>query len=76
VNYGESVTKAGDFMKQLPVEFTVLLDANQEAARAWRVRLLPASFVVDADGQVRHTVIGEMDWSSDAAVKAVAALVR
>jgi peroxiredoxin len=54
----------------------VLLDANQEAARAWRVRLLPASFVVDADGQVRHTVIGEMDWSSDAAVKAVAALVR
>jgi hypothetical protein len=31
------------------------------------VRLLPTSFLVGADGQVRYRVIGELDWTGDEA---------
>ena len=71
VNYGESDTRAGDFVKRAALDLTVLLDPGQEAARAWRVRVLPASFLVGPDGRVRYGVVGEIDWMSPAAVETV-----
>jgi hypothetical protein len=53
------------------VDFPVLLDRDQQAARAWRVRILPASYLVGRDGRVRASVIGELDWASAEAVQAV-----
>jgi thiol-disulfide isomerase/thioredoxin len=75
VNYGEAPARVEAFLRDVPVDGPVLLDAGQEAARAWRVRLLPASFVVGPDGRPRHGVLGELDWGSDAAVHAVASLL-
>lgn len=46
--------------------------AWHEAVTASRVRTLPATFLVGPDGQVRYSVIGELDWSTDQVV----ALVR
>jgi thiol-disulfide isomerase/thioredoxin len=71
VNYGESGSKIESFLKRVPVQFPVLLDRNQEVSRAWRVRVLPTSFLVGADGRIRSHVIGEIDWSTDTAVAAV-----
>jgi len=65
-----------DFLKRLGVDFRVLLDPGQRAARAWRVRLLPVSFLVGADGRVRYSVIGEFDWASDDAAETVRSLLR
>lgn len=50
---------------------TALLDPNKEAAKAWRVRVLPGSFLVAPDGRLRYTVIGELDWATDTAVRKV-----
>lgn len=75
VNYGESRPKVADFARRLSLGFRVLLDPNQDAPRAWRVRVLPASFLVDADGRVRFGVIGEMDWAGADAVDAVRRLL-
>jgi thiol-disulfide isomerase/thioredoxin len=75
VNFGESGQKAGEFARRLGFDLPVLLDPGQQAARAWRVRLLPASYLVDADGRVRYSVVGELDWASDGAVDAVRRLL-
>ena len=46
VNYGEADTRASEFLKRSSLDLTVLLDPSQDASRAWRVRVLPASFLV------------------------------
>jgi cytochrome c biogenesis protein CcmG, thiol:disulfide interchange protein DsbE len=74
VNYGESDIRAGDFLKRSFLDLTVLLDPGQDASRAWRVRVLPASFLLGADGRVRYGVIGEIDWMSPPAIETVRGL--
>jgi thiol-disulfide isomerase/thioredoxin len=76
VNYGEARMRVGEFVKREALGFSVLLDPNQDASRAWRVRVLPSSFLVDAEGRVRYTVIGEMDWASQESVETVQTLLR
>jgi thiol-disulfide isomerase/thioredoxin len=75
VNYGESPSRVKDFLARERVELTALLDPGQQTARAWRVRVLPGSFLVGRDGRVRFSVIGEIDWASEEAVKVVSGLL-
>jgi thiol-disulfide isomerase/thioredoxin len=75
VNYSESVSRITSFLKQVPVDFPMLRDPRHEAIEAWRVRTLPASFVVGPDGLVRYWVVGELDWATDDAVARVRGLL-
>ena len=75
VNYGESQAKVTAFFKSTGLDFPALLDPNQEAPKAWRVRVLPASFLVGRDGRVRYSVIGEIDWTGEEAMKTVRTLL-
>jgi thiol-disulfide isomerase/thioredoxin len=75
VNLGESDARIRRFLEQVPMDFPVLLDRDGAAAKAWRARVLPASFLVGADGRVRYLVIGEYDWTQDAVRKAILALM-
>jgi thiol-disulfide isomerase/thioredoxin len=75
VNYGEAETRASEFLKRSSLDLTVLLDPSQDVSRAWRVRVLPASFLVGPDGRARYAVIGEIDWMSRAAVETVRRLL-
>jgi peroxiredoxin len=59
----------------MPVTFPVLLDRGGKTAKAWRVRVLPASFLVDPQGNVRYSVIGELDWSAREVADRVARLL-
>ena len=76
VNYGESQEKVAEFLKRVPLDLQMLLDPGQETARAWKVRILPVSFLLDAGGRVRYSVIGEIDWEGPEAVNAVRRLLR
>ncbi|MGH7347126.1 MAG: TlpA family protein disulfide reductase, partial [Candidatus Rokuibacteriota bacterium] len=76
VNYGEARARVADFVKREAIGSPVLLDPNQDAPRAWRVRLLPSSFLIGADGRVRYSVIGEIDWAHADAVEVVQSLLR
>ncbi|HEV8676756.1 MAG TPA: TlpA disulfide reductase family protein [Methylomirabilota bacterium] len=75
VNFAESPPKVREYVKSLAVDFPVVLDPNQDAAKAWRVRVLPVSFVVAADGRPRYTVVGEFDWASDEAINTLRQLL-
>jgi len=76
VNYGESRIRVSEFVKRESIGFPVLLDPNQDASKAWRVRVLPSSFLIDADGRPRYSIIGELDWTGADAVTVVQGLLR
>jgi len=76
VNYGEARARVADFANRGPIGATILLDPNQDAPRARRVRVLPSSFLIGLDGRVRYGVIGEIDWASDDAIEVVQGLLR
>jgi thiol-disulfide isomerase/thioredoxin len=75
VNYGEAAPKVREFLAREKLDFIALLDPGKDVARAWRVRVLPGSYLVDTDGTVRYGVIGEFDWASEDAVKVVRGLL-
>jgi len=75
VNYGQAAARVRDYAKNLSADVRVLLDPNQDAARAWSVRVIPSSFLIDAEGRVRYSVIGHLDWVSEEAVRTVRVLM-
>jgi thiol-disulfide isomerase/thioredoxin len=63
VNVGEGERAAGEYARSLPVRFTVLMDRDTRAARAWGARVLPATYIVGPDGRIRYSHFGELDWA-------------
>ena len=64
VDYGESPPRIREFLKKIPVRFTVLLDRDTSAATAWQVKVLPTTLVLDSEHRIRYSVIGDLEWDS------------
>ena len=76
VDVDEPEARVRAFLEKTPLQLTVVLDPGKQVTKAWNVRILPASYVIGRDGRVRYSVIGEMDWSNERAVKVINALLR
>lgn len=76
VNMAEPLSRIEKFTAAVPVGFTLLRDRDGSTAKAWRARVLPASFLVDGDGRVRYYVYGELDWASEPVLAKVRELLR
>ena len=74
VNVDEPEARIRKFLALLPLSFSVLLDYERKLARAWNVRLLPATYVVGPGGRLHYSVIGELDWSAREVADRVAEL--
>ena len=75
VNYGEGAAKIQPFLERWHIDLPVLLDRDKEAAQAWHAGGLPMTFLVDAQGRVRHSAFGECDWSIGEPLRVVEALL-
>jgi thiol-disulfide isomerase/thioredoxin len=75
VNYGEAPEKVQGFVQSTPVDFPMLLDRHTDAAKAWKVRVLPTSFVLRPDGTIRYSAVGALDWASPQIVELLTTLV-
>jgi thiol-disulfide isomerase/thioredoxin len=64
VNVGESPEDIRAFLKQVPVNFPILLDAEGEHLKPWQVFAFPTSYVVDKRGQLRLGLFGSIEWDS------------
>jgi len=64
VDYGEGIPRINEFLKTVPVRFTLLLDRDTSAATAWKVRVLPTTLVLDPEQKIRYSVIGDLEWDS------------
>jgi thiol-disulfide isomerase/thioredoxin len=76
VNLGEGRSRAERFLAEAGVVLPTLLDPERKAGKAWGVQGLPMAFLVDAEGNVRSWVFGEVDWSAGPAAVALEALVQ
>jgi len=75
VNFGEGAAKIGPFLTKLGVSLPVLLDPEKDAAAAWKAGGLPMTFLVDAQGKVRYSALGDADWSAGEFKRVVEKLV-
>ena len=75
VNLAESEPRIRRFLEQVPLDFPVLLDRDSAAAKRWRARILPASYVIGPDGAIRYWAVGELDWGEEKVRRAIAALL-
>jgi thiol-disulfide isomerase/thioredoxin len=68
VNEGESPEEIRAFLKQVPVNFPILLDAEGEHLKPWQVFAFPTSYVVDKQGRLRLGLFGSIEWDSPEAL--------
>jgi cytochrome c biogenesis protein CcmG/thiol:disulfide interchange protein DsbE len=52
------------YVARLGLTFPILLDADGQAAQAWRVASLPATFVVRPGGEAVGLAFGAREWNS------------
>lgn len=64
VNMMESEEKIAAFRESELIELPVLMDKDGAAARNWKVRMLPISFVIDRHGAIRYQLVGEANWTA------------
>ena len=50
--YQETVSSANDFIKDKGYTFPVFYDSNLEAAKAYSVYSIPATYFIDAEGYI------------------------
>lgn len=65
VNVGEPRFKVRKFVKLINFRLPVLLDTQKQVFDDWQVGILPSSFLIDAQGNVRYHVQGDPGWNSD-----------
>jgi peroxiredoxin len=75
VNVGEPEARIRRFLAQIKLDFPVLLDPDLSVTKSWQARILPASFLVGRDGRIRYSLVGELDWADEHAVKTVSDLI-
>lgn len=75
VNVGESPEEIHAFLKQVPVNFPILLDSEGANLKAWNVFAFPTSYVVDKKGRMRLGLFGSIEWDNPEAVSRLEALL-
>jgi thiol-disulfide isomerase/thioredoxin len=75
VNLKEPLTTVQRFVQQTGLRLPVLQDLQGDMARQWGIRIYPSTVLIAADGRVRGTVRGEVDWMGVSAQQLLQPLV-
>ena len=75
VNYQEGPARINGFIQKMKLTLPVVRDTDGSVARSWGARVFPASYLVDRDGNIRHSVIGAADWTSPKMVSTIRTLL-
>lgn len=77
VDMAESPAQIQTFTQQLspPIDFTILLDKDGKALKDWKVFVFPTSFIIDAKGKLRYSLLGSSEWDDAATVAKIEALM-
>jgi peroxiredoxin len=62
VSVGEPDDRVRRFFDTMPVNFTVLLDRDMAVARAWRIAMLPTTYVLNTELKPKLFLRGEQQW--------------
>ena len=65
VNMAEPLSRIEKFSATMPLGFPLLRDRDGSVSKAWKAKLLPASYLIGRDGKIHYVAYGELDWSSE-----------
>ena len=75
VNVAEGKGRAARFARYMTHGATILLDKDSAAFKAWRARVFPSSYIVDAEGRLRYRVEGPLEWDSPQIIAVIEGLI-
>jgi len=64
VNMAETDKDVRAFLSKMKVDFAVPMDRDGTVLKSWKVFVFPTSFVLDAEGNIRLGVFGEVEWDN------------
>lgn len=76
VAMADNRAKVEAFAADYLLDLTILHDPDQMAGRAWGVRVLPTTILLDAAHRVRYRAVGALDWAAPAIDAALDSLAR
>jgi thiol-disulfide isomerase/thioredoxin len=76
VDVGEVDSGVRRFFAEQPMSFPTLLDRDRAVSKAWRVSVLPTSFLLDRDLVPRFVAEGDADWSQPGIEESLLRLIR
>jgi len=75
VNMAEPDKDVRVFLSKMNVDFPVPMDRDGAVLKSWKVFVFPTSFVLDAKGNIRLGVFGEVEWDSPEVMEKVVGLL-
>jgi thiol-disulfide isomerase/thioredoxin len=75
VNMAEPEKDVRAFLSKMNVDFPVPMDKDGAVLKRWKVFVFPTSFVLDAQGNIRLGVFGEVEWDSPEVMEKVVGLL-
>ena len=76
LNVGEHENRVKHFTKRMNLNLPVLLDASSKVFNAWKVEILPTSFLIDAYGRVRYRARGNPGWDNEQTLSVIQNLIK
>jgi len=75
VNWGDSLNFMEKFRDSLPpMDFPLLHGGDEAMTKAWSVRGLPTTYVIDPQGRMAYKLVGETEWDKPDVMNKVLAL--
>lgn len=75
VDMGEEPEAVRAFLREIKVDFPILMDRDGEVLRRWKVFAFPTSFVLDPQGRIRYALFGSTEWDDPDTVAKIRALL-
>lgn len=75
VDSAETANEVNAFLSRMQLGFPILLDQDGSNTRRWKVFALPTTFLLDADGRVRHVLTGPTEWDEGEALEIIESLL-
>lgn len=76
VAMADSRPKVEAFARDYLLDLAILHDPEQVAGRAWDVRVLPTTILLDAAHRIRYRGVGALDWQAPALEAAIDSLAN
>ncbi len=76
INIGEPEAHIKRFVKDLPVNFEILLDDTGKTVLDWNVYAYPSNFLLDQAGNITHAYRGALEWDSPEVVEVIEAALK
>jgi thiol-disulfide isomerase/thioredoxin len=71
----ETADEVNGFLSKMKLGFPILLDADGSNTKRWKVFALPTTFLLDAEGRVRHVLTGPTEWDEGEALGIIESLL-